>query len=88
MKCIDILVQLKSQISRPVAFFSAVSTLVEHVVHDQVQPFIEYIKAFTGSDRPERTILNFSFTDFQRQVCNFILKKAMLANSWCSLCRD
>ncbi|KAI0468837.1 hypothetical protein F4859DRAFT_524009 [Xylaria cf. heliscus] len=68
IKCIDILVQLKSQINRLVAFFSAVSTLVDHVVDDQVGPFIEYLKASTGIDQPERSILNFSFTDFQRQM--------------------
>ncbi|KAI0976416.1 hypothetical protein F4678DRAFT_224726 [Xylaria arbuscula] len=68
IKCIDILVQLKSQISRLVAFFSAVSTLIEHVVDDQVTPFIEYLKASSGLDKPERAILNFTFTDFQRQI--------------------
>ncbi|KAI2628393.1 hypothetical protein GGS21DRAFT_241554 [Xylaria nigripes] len=66
IKSIEILVQLKTQISKLVAFFSAVSTLVDHVVDDQVQPFIEYLNAFTGG--PERSILNFSFTDFQRQL--------------------
>jgi len=68
VKCIDILVQLKSQINRLVSFFSAVSTLVDHVVQDQVEPFITYLNATTGSDEPERTILNFSFTDLQRQL--------------------
>ncbi|KAI1503119.1 hypothetical protein F5X99DRAFT_376958 [Biscogniauxia marginata] len=68
IKCIDILVQLKSQINRLVAFFSAISTLVDHVVADQVEPFIEYLSASTHIDKPERSILNFSFTDFQRQM--------------------
>jgi hypothetical protein len=50
-----------------VAFFSAVSTLVEHVVEDQVKPFITYLNASTGIEN-EPTILNFSFTNFQQQV--------------------
>ncbi|RFU25071.1 hypothetical protein B7463_g11267, partial [Scytalidium lignicola] len=66
VKCIDILMQLKSQINRLVAFFSAVSTLVDHAVEDHVKPFIDYLKASTGADR--LTILNFSFTDLQRQM--------------------
>ncbi|KAK2007069.1 hypothetical protein LZ32DRAFT_695625 [Colletotrichum eremochloae] len=68
IKCIDILVQLKSQISKLVAFFSAVSTLVEHVVDDQVQPFITYLKSATNMEKPEATILNFTMTDFMRQM--------------------
>jgi hypothetical protein len=73
VKCIDILVQLKSQINRLVAFFSAVSSLVEHVVEDQVKPFITYLDAATGIEK-EPAILNFSFTNFQQQIIyNFCL---------------
>ncbi|KAI5925415.1 hypothetical protein F4810DRAFT_708801 [Camillea tinctor] len=67
VKCIDILIQLKSQINRLVAFFSAVSDLINTVVDDQVMPFIDFIKSGTMDDKT-KAVLNFTFTDLQRQV--------------------
>lgn len=66
VKCIEITVQLKSQISRFVSFFSAVGTVVEYFTQNQVGQLITYLRDRTGG--PELSILNFSYTDFQRQI--------------------
>ncbi|KAI1813256.1 hypothetical protein GGS20DRAFT_554154 [Poronia punctata] len=67
VKCIEILVQLKAQVTKLVSFFTAVNTLVDFVVQDQVDRFIEYLEHLPDAETETR-ILNFTFTDFQRQT--------------------
>ncbi|KAB8264991.1 hypothetical protein BDV32DRAFT_145025 [Aspergillus pseudonomiae] len=83
VKSIEILVQLKSQINRLVAFFAAVSTLVDHAVNNQVSPFLDYLKASTSAGGP--SLLNFSFTEFQQQM---IFGYALSIRSFFDLFRD
>ncbi|GAB1206125.1 hypothetical protein APSETT445_004806 [Aspergillus pseudonomiae] len=83
VKSIEILVQLKSQINRLVAFFAAVSTLVDHAVNNQVSPFLDYLKASTSAGEP--SLLNFSFTEFQQQM---IFGYALSIRSFFDLFRD
>lgn len=69
MKQIDFLVEIKSQMHRVVAFYSAVGTLVNYLVDAQVKPFINHIMLSPGG---EKSILNVSFTEFQSQVCHAV----------------
>ncbi|KAB5549660.1 hypothetical protein GE09DRAFT_1060097 [Coniochaeta sp. 2T2.1] len=86
VKCIDILVQLKTQVNRLVGFFSAVTTLVEHMVDDQVGPFIKYLESSTGvGPHTEASLLNFTFTDVQRQL---IFNFSLSVRAYAELFRD
>ncbi|GAB7349510.1 hypothetical protein MBLNU459_g0217t2 [Dothideomycetes sp. NU459] len=66
VKCIDILVQLNSQINRLKGFFDAVSTLVARFADDQVGPFIRQLRGDVSM--PEKRLAGFTHTDFQRQM--------------------
>lgn len=69
MKQIDFLVEIKSQMHRLVAFYSAVGTLVNYLVDAQVKPFINHIMLSPGG---EKSILDVSFTEFQSQVSHAV----------------
>ncbi|KAL7812143.1 hypothetical protein V8C44DRAFT_349556 [Trichoderma aethiopicum] len=67
VKCIELLVPLKSHISRLVGFFGAVKTVIDNVVNEKVDNFLDTLKSVTGAN-DEASILNFSLTDLERQM--------------------
>ena len=64
-KCIESLVQLKTQIRKIVTFFEAMSELISYVEQYHVQPFLDLIN---NIDSDVRHIAGFKYSDLQRQV--------------------
>lgn len=64
----DILLRLKTRINRLLYSFQVITTLIEHVVKNQITPFVESIKSSTGLNKPTPHIMQFSFTDYSCQV--------------------
>ncbi|KAE8316621.1 hypothetical protein BDV41DRAFT_573904 [Aspergillus transmontanensis] len=67
VKAMDILSQLKTQITKLRSFFTAIKTLVAFVEAKMVKDFISEIERDTGVDE-KNSIANISFADYQQQA--------------------